>query len=196
MCYKFDIQLEGNIDSEDKPFIVQASLKRLGVETVCGIQPLYPVVVEDDWTVVFILLISAKAGLVKFISGVVVLNCGIDRRNRHSVNDDGSSRPCDSERGACNGCVRSGPGDEVIGNAGQLSVGGHVRVGSSGVEPLVGLQELVLLGVEGTLGNDLDISFGVSTEVISQDGSAKQEHCKQCENCPHDCRLPGSEFYV
>ncbi len=67
-----------DVDSENEPLIVQTGLKSLGVEAVCGIQPLYPVVVEDDGTVLLIALISAQDGLIELISGIVVLNGRVD----------------------------------------------------------------------------------------------------------------------
>ncbi len=79
----------------------------------------------------------------------------------------------------------SGPGNEVIGNAGQLSVRSHVSVGGSGVEPLPGLQELILLRVELTLRDDLNVSLGIITEVISKNGAEEQAEGQQGKDSLH-----------
>ncbi len=176
--------LEGNVDPEDKPLVVQACLQRLAIEPVGGIHPLHPVVVEHDGALVLVLLVPAQDGLGKLVPRVVVLDGRVDGWHLGRVNEDRSSGPRDDIGGARDGHMGRRPGDEVVGNARELGVRGHVSIGGSRVEPVPGLEEDGLLRVEGGLGDDLDVRLGVLAEVISEDGSGGQEqaaeHAQQC----------------
>ncbi len=177
--FVFLVLLEGNVDPEDKPLMVQACLQRLAIEPVRGVHSLHPVVVEHDGTLVLVLLIPAQDGLGKLIPRVVVLDGRVDGWHLGRVNEDRPSGPCDDIGRARDGHMGSRPSDEVVGNARELGVRGHVGIGSSRVEPVPGLEEDGLLRVEGAFGDDLDVGLGVLAEVIGKDGSGGEEHAAE-----------------